>query len=135
MLPLVKRSVAFPLCLATLLLAGCASDEPRHSGDHRAAATRRVDPEDRLLEERADRLRIGMSKSQVISIMGDNYRSGGMSQSAQGTTESWFYQPGFGTQYARALKSNYTFGLSGHSGVNGVSLFFQNGRLSHINTH
>lgn len=135
MLPCLKYSFVLPAALATVLLSGCASDQPRTSDHHRAAATRREDPEDRPLEDRAARLRLGMSKSQVVAIMGDNYHSGGMSQSAQGTIETWFYQPGFGSRYARALKSEYTFGLSGHEHMDGVHLVFQNGRLSHINTH
>lgn len=108
--------------IAILLFAGCASSpEPASTAS-----------DDSSFESRVERLRLGMTKQQIIAIMGDNYRPGGKTRSTHGSHETMAYLPSFGSRYATALKRNYSFGIAGRHDANAVTLHLQNGRLSNI---
>lgn len=116
------------LCIATLSLLGCAStpDDNRHT----TATT--AESDELPFDDRVSRLKLGMTKQQVISIMGDNYLPGGRNLSAQGSFEGMRYMPSFGSRYATALKRNYSFGIAGRRDTNGVMLQLRDGRLANI---
>jgi len=113
------------LCISLFSLFGCASTP---EDDRRSAST----SDELSIDDRVARLKLGMTKQQVIAIMGDNYRPAGRTQSAQGTMEGMHYLPGFGSRYATALKRSYSFGIAGRRDPNGVMLQLKDGRLANI---
>jgi hypothetical protein len=118
---------------AFLGLTACesTSSSKKHGSSHQTAARSGHHSSDHGahdFDSNLRRLRIGMSRGQVNDIMDDR----GDVLERNGNIEIVEYRRGFGSSYARALKSNYTFGLSGHEGANGAALTFRNGRLSHI---
>ena len=127
--PLLIRSVL--TAFAVSMLAACASSPATGRQSARAAETDHDEDEDDF-DTRLSKLKIGMSRSQVIAIMGDNYYPGARSQSAQGSFETLMYQPGFGSRYATALIRGYSFGIAGRKRTNGTALQIKDGRLSNI---
>ncbi len=126
----------FCILLATAcIMAGCSSQQSADRRAERRAEDRREDElASQPLRTRVSRLRLGMTKAQVVAVMGDEGRSLNVSQSEHGTLETVQYSPGFGSRYVSALKSSYTFGLAGHEGLEGATLLFKNGHLSNISS-
>ncbi len=118
------------VALTVSMLAACASSPDTDRQTARSAERADADEDD--FDTRLSRLKLGMSRSQVIAILGDNYLPGGRSQSAQGTFETLTYQPGFGSRYATGLIRGYSFGVAGRKRTNGAALQLKDGRLTNI---
>ena len=114
------------LSIAILAMCGCAStpQDNARNNEHKA--------DEPSFDAKVSQLKLGMTKHQVIAIMGDNYLPAGRTQSAQGSFEGLHYMPSFGSRYATALKREYSFGLAGRRDTNGIMLQLKDGRLANI---
>jgi hypothetical protein len=112
-------------CLFTL---GCASKTTE-------SANKADIEEDDTFDTKVSKLKIGMTKQQVLAIMGDDYTQMGKGLTAHGSFEGLCYTPNYGRRLATALKRQYTLGIAGRNDTTVVTLQFQNGLLSTINQH
>ncbi len=124
------------LAFSAVMLMSCASANKEGRPSAAAAQEDEKDedkPDEDSFDARLAKLKLGMSKQQVITIMGEDGVHGPKSQSAMGTLESISYQPNFGHRYATALMRAYTLGNAGANRTDGAHLQFKDGKLTSIN--
>jgi hypothetical protein len=128
LIPKLTKSVFFAFAIS--MLGACASSPD--TGHQTARTAESEKPDEDSFDVRLSRLKLGMSKSQVIAIMGDDYLPGGRSLTDRGTFETLTYEPSFGNRSATALIRSYSFGAAGRKRTDGATLQFREGHLAGI---
>ena len=93
-----------------------------------------LEAESESYDSRISKLKLGMTKAQVVSIMDDEGQSVNRSLTPQGTIETVIYTPAFGQRYATALKREFSLGFAGRSDPNSTVMMFKDGRLSSVSS-
>ena len=131
--PLGTHSLA--LAMTAFGLIGCASHQPETSRPPEQAEAAQQEEESETFESRISKLKLGMTKAQVVSIMDDEGQSVNRSLTPQGTIETVIYTPNFGQRYATALKREFSLGFAGRSDPHSSVMMFKDGRLSSVSSH